>query len=82
MELNNYSYLNYWLGNKTMEFYQQLMAPTEETFAKGLVYSTQNANYTKITISLCDLNQIDNDCETLENIQSLMAKGRIFMFIE
>lgn len=29
-------------------------------YARGLLYSTQNANYTKITINICNLNKIDN----------------------
>ena len=49
--------------------------------AKGLLYSTQNSNYTKITIYMCNVSQIDKDCESLDNITSFMAKGRIFLFI-
>jgi hypothetical protein len=49
--------------------------------AKGLLYSTQNSNYTKITIYMCNFNQIDNDCESLDSLKSFMAKGRIFLFI-
>ena len=49
--------------------------------AKGLLYSTQNANFSKITIQMCNVNPIDNDCENLQNISSFMAKGRIFLFV-
>jgi hypothetical protein len=51
-------------------------------YGKGLLYSTQNCNYTKIMISLCNINEKDNNCENYQNISSLLAKGRIFLFIQ
>lgn len=81
MVINDKSYLK-WLNNATQNFYYVLRCPAEEMKAKGLLYSTNNASYTKITIGLCNLNDPNNTCETLENITSKMAKGRIFLFIE
>lgn len=49
--------------------------------AKGLLYSTQNSNYTKITIRLCNISMPDNVCENIENMTNFMAKGRIFLFV-
>lgn len=50
--------------------------------ARGLLYSTENSNYTKITIKRCDFLGHPQDCETEDSIRSKMAKGRIFLFIE
>ena len=81
MNVNDKGYLE-WLNNRTQDFYYFLRSPSEEMTAKGLLYSTNNATYSKITIGLCNLNAPNNTCETFENISSFMAKGRIFLFIE
>lgn len=78
---NNASYLSDWLGNTT-NFYTRLETPSEQMQARGLLYSTQNSNYTKLTIRLCNVSNPEVDCEKIENITSLMAKGRVFLFIE
>lgn len=50
--------------------------------ARGLLYSTDKTNYTKISVKMCNVDDPLANCDSLENITSLMAKGRIFLFIE
>lgn len=81
IETNNEDYLKDWLGNTT-QFYTRLQSPSEDMKARGLLYSTQNSNYTKITIRICNVSNPEVECENITNITSLMAKGRIFLFVE
>ena len=49
--------------------------------AKGLLYGSPQTNYSKIAIKMCDF-QNDANCLKFEEISSICAKGRIFLFVE
>lgn len=61
LAINKGDYLN-WLNNKTKDFYSVLWSPERDLTAKGLVYSTQNATFAKILVSLCNVDAPNNTC--------------------
>ena len=53
-----------WIDEDTTNFYSNLRYPAENTTARGLLYSTTNATYAKITVKKCNLNQPNNTCKS------------------
>jgi hypothetical protein len=51
-----------WIDSNTKSFYNVLRTPSRPLFAKGLLYSTNNASYGKIKIQICDLNTDPTKC--------------------
>ena len=51
-------------------------------YAKGLLYSSNTCNYSKVLISMCNVSEPNNTCADIQDIISLAGKGRVFLFIE
>ena len=52
------------MSKETTNFYYKLYSPAEKMKARGLLYSTENSNYTKITIKRCDFQKTPSECES------------------
>lgn len=72
-----------WLGEDIFSFYKELQCsdPNKNLTMMGLLYSSNTTTNPKIGISLCIKNS-SQDCVTNLDMQSMMAKGRVFLFIE
>lgn len=58
-----------WIDDKTKSFYNVLRTSSQNLFARGMLYSTANATYSKIKIKMCNYTDPKAKCETEAEIK-------------